>query len=45
VVDASHGAFSARREPTIDALINELKARKLAAGLVGRTLYIASGES
>jgi hypothetical protein len=44
-VDASHGAFSARREPTVAALLADLKARKIAAGLAGRTLYVASGES
>jgi hypothetical protein len=44
-VDASHGAFSAQPEPTLDALIDDLKARKVAAGLAGSTLYVASGES
>jgi hypothetical protein len=44
-VDASHGAFSSHHEPTIAALIHDLKARKVAAGLAGRTLYVASGES
>jgi hypothetical protein len=43
-VDASHGAFSAHRESTA-ALVHDLKARKIAAGLAGRTLYVASGES
>jgi hypothetical protein len=44
-VDASHGAFSAHREPTNAALMDDLKTRKVAAGLAGRTLYVASGES
>jgi hypothetical protein len=44
-VDASHGAFSAHREPTLAALSHDLKTRKVAAGLAGRTLYVASGES
>jgi hypothetical protein len=44
-VNASHGAFSAHRESTIPTLIHDLKARKVAAGLAGRTLYVASGES
>jgi hypothetical protein len=44
-VDASHGAFDARRESTSAALIRDLKARKIAAGLAGRALYVASGES
>src|SRR3954451_12069373 len=44
-VDASHGAFSAHREPTIASLVDDLKARKVAAGLAGRTLYVASSES
>jgi hypothetical protein len=44
-VNASHGAFSAHRESTIPTLIHDLKARKIAAGFAGRTLYVASGES
>jgi hypothetical protein len=44
-VDASNGAFSARREPTLAALVHDLKARTIAAGLAGHTLYVASGES
>jgi hypothetical protein len=44
-INASFGAFSAHREPTVAALIRDLKARKVAAGLAGRTLYLASGES
>jgi hypothetical protein len=44
-VNASHGAFSAHRESTIPTLIHDLEARKVAAGLAGRTLYVASGES
>jgi hypothetical protein len=43
--DASRGAFDAQREPTLAALVHDLKARKIAAGLAGRTLYVASGES
>jgi hypothetical protein len=44
-VDASRGAFVAHHEPTLAALMHDLKARKIAAGLAGRTLYVASGES
>jgi hypothetical protein len=44
-VDASRGAFAAHREPTLAALMHDLKARKVAAGLAGRTLYVATGES
>jgi hypothetical protein len=44
-VNASHGAFGAHQEATIAELIRDLKARKVAAGLAGRTLYVASGES
>jgi hypothetical protein len=43
-VDASRGAFSARLEPTLAVLMHDLKARKIAAGLTSRTLYVASGE-
>jgi hypothetical protein len=44
-VDASHGAFSAHSQPTLAALIDNLKERKIAAGLAGGTLYVTSGES
>ena len=44
-VNASGGAFSARLEPSVAALRSDLKARRIAAGLAGRTLYLASGES
>jgi hypothetical protein len=44
-LDVSQGAFSSRREPSPAALVRDLKARKIAAGIVGRTLYVASGES
>jgi hypothetical protein len=44
-LDASHGAFTAHREPTLVALQADLRSRDIAAALAGRTLYVASGES
>jgi hypothetical protein len=44
-VDGSHDAFNSLREPSPAALVHDLRARKIAAGIVGRTIYVASGES
>jgi hypothetical protein len=45
VLQAAGGAFAARREPDLARLRHDLKDRKISAGLVGRTLYVASGAS
>jgi hypothetical protein len=39
------GAFEARKEPNVAQLREDLKNRKIAGGLVGGTLFVASGES
>jgi hypothetical protein len=44
-IDASGGAFRSHLEPSPAILNRDLRSRKVAAGLVGRTLYLASGES
>ena len=42
---AAGGAFVARPEPARVQLLHALKERKITGGLVGTTLYVASGES
>jgi hypothetical protein len=42
-VDAAGGAFTARIEPSVDALRRAVESRSVQAGLAGDRLYIASG--